>query len=76
MVAQIPAINQCSLRLARSSASAISSFRPEKERHRETILAKVPSAAMAVRVDHYDFGIAGFDADDVRAKLKEAELEI
>jgi hypothetical protein len=26
------------------------------------------------RVDHYDFGIAGFDADDVRTKLSELNL--
>ena len=27
------------------------------------------------RVDHYDFGIAGFDADDVRAKLSKLNLK-
>ena len=27
------------------------------------------------RVDHYDFGVAGFDADDVRAKLKKLNLK-
>jgi catechol 2,3-dioxygenase-like lactoylglutathione lyase family enzyme len=27
------------------------------------------------RVDHYDFGIAGFDADDVRAKLTKLNLK-
>ncbi len=27
------------------------------------------------RVDHFDFGIAGFDADDVRAKLKKLNLK-
>jgi len=29
----------------------------------------------AARVDHYDFGIAGFDADDVRAKLRKVNLK-
>src|SRR6202162_5029378 len=29
----------------------------------------------AARVDHYDFGIAGFDADDVRAKLRKLNLK-
>lgn len=27
------------------------------------------------RVDYYDFGIAGFDADDVRAKLTKLNLK-
>ena len=27
------------------------------------------------RVDHYDFGIAGFDADDVRTKLSKLNLK-
>ncbi|MGO9271904.1 MAG: hypothetical protein ACLQOO_16840 [Terriglobia bacterium] len=27
------------------------------------------------RVDHYDFGIAGFDAEDVRAKLRKLNLK-
>jgi hypothetical protein len=27
------------------------------------------------RVDHYDFGIAGFNADDVRAKLRKLNLQ-
>jgi catechol 2,3-dioxygenase-like lactoylglutathione lyase family enzyme len=30
----------------------------------------------AARVDHYDFGIAGFDADDVRAKLTKLNLKL
>lgn len=29
----------------------------------------------AARVDHYDFGIAGFDAGDVRAKLRKLNLK-
>ena len=29
----------------------------------------------AARVDHYDFGIAGFNADDVRAKLRSLNLK-
>jgi hypothetical protein len=29
----------------------------------------------AARVDHYDFGIARFDADDVRAKLRKLNLK-
>ena len=32
-----------------------------------------PQAAAAV--DHYDFGIAGFDADEARAKLKKRNLK-
>lgn len=31
--------------------------------------------SQAARVDHYDFGIAGFDADDVRAKLRKLNLK-
>ena len=31
--------------------------------------------SQAARVDHYDFGIAGFDADDVRAKLTKLNLK-
>jgi catechol 2,3-dioxygenase-like lactoylglutathione lyase family enzyme len=30
----------------------------------------------AAALDHYDFGIAGFNADDVTAKLKERNLKI
>jgi catechol 2,3-dioxygenase-like lactoylglutathione lyase family enzyme len=31
--------------------------------------------SQAARVDHFDFGIAGFDADAVRAKLKKLNLK-
>ena len=31
--------------------------------------------SQAARVDHYDFGIAGFDADDVRARLRKLNLK-
>jgi catechol 2,3-dioxygenase-like lactoylglutathione lyase family enzyme len=31
--------------------------------------------SQAARVDHYDFGIAGFNADDVRAKLRKLNLK-
>jgi catechol 2,3-dioxygenase-like lactoylglutathione lyase family enzyme len=31
--------------------------------------------SQAARVDHFDFGIAGFDADNVRAKLRKLNLK-
>lgn len=31
--------------------------------------------SQAARVDHYDFGIAGFNADEARAKLKKLNLK-
>ena len=32
-------------------------------------------SSQAAAVDHYDFGIAGFDADEARAKLKKRNLK-
>ena len=32
--------------------------------------------SQGARVDHYDFGIAGFNADDVRARLRKLNLKL
>lgn len=34
-----------------------------------------PADRRTARLDHYDFGIAGFNADEARAKLKQRNLK-